>query len=190
MADDRELMRRVAGGDHGAFAELVRRWDGPIAAFLVKAAGNPEPAADLRQEVFVRAYRYAASYDPQYALSTWLFRIARNVLATWHKKRTRQWALEQDPAWTPERRDPPPDVRERLTEAEDRERLDAALARLEVEDRELILLRFERELSYREMAAVMDAPETTVKSRFYAALARLRRLACGAEDAEERKQVP
>ena len=159
-----------------AFDELVGRWDRRVLAFLTKATGDPEAAKDLRQEVFVRVYRYAGTYDPGYAFTTWLFRIVSNVRRTWSAKRGRVQAFERasDDAGLPDAADPAPGPSDCAAQSERADRLRAAIARLPDGDRELVLLRMDVELSYREIGEVLGAPETTVKSRFYAILARLR----------------
>ena len=76
---DREIMAAYTRtGDPGAFEHLVRRWDDRVFGFLAKATGDLEAAKDLRQEVFIRLYRHGASYDPQFAFTTWFFRIFSN----------------------------------------------------------------------------------------------------------------
>src|SRR5690606_40458799 len=73
-------------GVTAAYAELVRRWDRRVLSFLYKACGDYESAKDLRQEVFVRVFRYGAGFRPEYAFTTWLFRIASNTMNTWKRK--------------------------------------------------------------------------------------------------------
>lgn len=171
--DERDLMVRVGRRqDAAAFAELVRRWDQRILAFLTKATGDAEAAKDLRQEVFLRLYRYGASYDPAYAFSTWLYRITRNVLTTWRTKQGKSRAV--DGAVEAERADGAPNPRDCAVGAERNHQLRAAIAKLSVEERELLLWRFEAGLSYRTIGEIQGAPETTVKSRVYALLGRLR----------------
>ena len=170
--DDRELIVRAArDGDAEAFADLVQRWDRRLLAFLTKATGDPDAAKDLRQEVFLRLHRYRTSYDANYAFTTWLFRIVANVLATWHAKNLRRSTSRaplQDAADT----SPSPSDCASHTETVDQVR--AAIGKLSPAERQMLLLRFDLELSYREIAEILGAPETTVKSRLYALLQRLR----------------
>ena len=164
--------------DLKAFELMVHRWDRPVLSFLAKASGNREAAEDLRQEVFLRVYKYAGTYKPGYPFTTWLFRIASNTLATWRAKQARgrafQWP-EDDDAHRPEVADAAPDPRKRASLGEISREVDAAIARLSAPERELVLFRLGMNLSYREIAAILDTPETTIKSRFYGLLGRLRR---------------
>ncbi|MBN1545508.1 MAG: sigma-70 family RNA polymerase sigma factor [Syntrophaceae bacterium] len=179
IAADQDLMSRfVSKQDRSAFEELVRRWDRPILAFLIKACGSPEDAQDMRQEVFLRLYRYGATYNPRSAFSTWLFRIAVNVMKTWKAKKGNLQS-ESEPLdgldSSPVLMDLSPNPRERAGEAELEHQTQSAMARLSIEERQLLFLRLNQELSYRQIAEIEGAPETTIKSRFYTALERLRK---------------
>ncbi len=179
MPIDRDLMLRFGQrGDRTAFEELVRRWDGRVYGFLAKACGDLEAADDLRQEVFLRVWRYGGSYNARFAFSTWLFRIVGNALRTWkvrNARRRRTISIDQEEAAYAEPADPSPDPRERLARSESANAVRSTIARLEVEERELLLLRFDLEMSYREIAEIKEAPESTVKSRLYTLLGRLRK---------------
>jgi RNA polymerase sigma-70 factor (ECF subfamily) len=92
---DKELLARVRrNGDDVAFAVLVRRYDLHVYRFLVRATRDPEAAKDIRQETFIRVYRYAATFDDRYAVSTWIFRIVVNRLHTWRHTQGRVQAVE------------------------------------------------------------------------------------------------
>lgn len=175
---DRDLIRAVgACRDYDALAELVRRWDRPIYDFLAKASGNLESAKDLRQEVFLRVFRHASTYDPRYAFTTWLFRIAVNQLRTWqsHERRPDRATVPLDdvldlPAMAEQY--PPPDRLAMRVEMKERVRL--TMNALEEHEREILLLRFQLDMNYREIGDVLGIPETTAKSRVYSLLLRLR----------------
>ncbi len=80
-ADDRsdaELMSDVAEGDHHAFTELMSRYKTPLFRFILRYVGSPADAEDLLQDVFVSVYSKAATYDPAWKASTWIYRIALN----------------------------------------------------------------------------------------------------------------
>ncbi len=172
---DLDLMNRLARRrDDAAFETLVRRWDARVLAFLTKASGDREAAKDLRQEVFIRLYRYGSTYNPEYSFPTWLFQIASNVLSTWHAKEARGlWRIENEGGGIP-LRDPRPGPRELAALDELNGRIEDAMKEFTLKERQLILLRLDLELSYPEIANIMGAPETTVKSRFYSAVKRLR----------------
>ena len=142
--DDKQLMIRFGRrGDREAFEQLVRRWDRRVLSFLAKAGGDLEAAEDLRQEVFLRLYRHGRRYDPRYGFSTWLFRIAGNVLKSWQTRQTRRERLGGEGlaggALT-NAGAPVPDPRKNAEAAEARACVRTALGRLSMEQRELLLL--------------------------------------------------
>lgn len=169
---DNDLMLRFSRtGDEAAFAALVRRWDGRVLAFLTKAAGDYHAALDLRQEVFIRLYRYGRTYDPAYAFTTWFFRIVSNVLNTWRAKQARLPRPTTGNGPTGGAQENP---RRSAILHEIGGGIEKAVAELSPKERELVLLRLHLELSYREIGEILNEPETTVKSRFYSILGRLR----------------
>ncbi len=172
LVSDAELIRAWQRGDANAFAELVRRWQQPLARFLHHLSGGNEQTADLCQEVFLRVCRSAASYRGGGAFSTWLYRIAINV--------TRDAARRLKVRKTPEvNQDPIPDYRHPVPQhrSEQRELAEAvavALAELPQEQRLVLVLRHYEGVSFEEIARLTATPASTIKSRFSAALRRVR----------------
>jgi len=162
------------GRNIAAYEELVDRWDQRVLAFLVKTTRDYEAAQDLRQEVFLRVFRYGATYKPEYAFTTWFFRIVRNVLSTWRSKESRRLRLitsEEDDTKIVDLR---PTPRDRASTSESAELLREAIDRLAPREREVLLLRFDMGMSYREIAEIQKTPETTIKSRIYKLLGELK----------------
>jgi RNA polymerase sigma-70 factor (ECF subfamily) len=172
---DKALIQAVGTAqDRAAFDALVQRWDRRVFAFLAKAGGDVEAAADMRQEVFLRVWKYAASYNDSYAVSTWLYRIAHNVLHTWRAKRNGSYTFplsdQEDTFEAPGSYRPDHSA---ITSEIDR-RVRAAIDGFDVNDRELLLMRIQSEMPYREIGEVLGIPETTAKSRSYKLMAKLR----------------
>ena len=86
---DANLIKRVAQGESDAATLLIERYQGPLRSFLIKLTRRPHLADDLAQDTFIRMLRYADRYDPQYALKTWLFTIARRLFIN-HMRRAEQ----------------------------------------------------------------------------------------------------
>jgi RNA polymerase sigma-70 factor (ECF subfamily) len=164
---DGELLQRWRRGDESAFADLVRRWQGPLARFLHRLAGA-EQTPDLLQEVFLRVHRAADRYSDNGHFSAWLFQIALNVARDSARRRPGPTSLKDDPISG----EVHAAARLELTEAA------AALARgvasLPDELREVIALRHDAGLTFEEMARRLAIPATTLKSRFARALLQLR----------------
>lgn len=161
--DDQECATRAQRGDGAAFSELVARHQDRIYRFLVRLTRSQDDALELTQETFLNAYQGLAQWRADARFATWLFRIARNLafdLLRRHK-RVEFVALEEDI----EIADPAP-APDAVLETVQRYRiLEAALARLPAEHREILLLREIEEMSYEDIAAVLDLNLGTVKSR-------------------------
>ncbi len=174
-ATDKALVRAVGTtGDRAAFDAIARRWERRVFVFLAKAGGDTEAAADMRQEVFLRVWKYAASFDDTYAFSTWLYKIAHNVLHTWRAKsnghRTLPFNDREDNREAPDSYRP--DESAMTSEIDGRVR--KAIDTFGLDDRELLLMRLQAEMPYREIGEVLGIPETTAKSRAYKLMMQLR----------------
>jgi RNA polymerase sigma-70 factor (ECF subfamily) len=166
---DHELMRLTAEGDSEAFSLLVRRWEGRVAGVLAPLVGRRQDVEDLRQEVFVRVLTASGRYRACSEFSTWLFRIVLN-LARDHARRRRQRpeTLVVEPS---DGSGGPPAAAVR------RELADYVVASLDAmprELREVLVLKHFAELTFAEMAQVLDEPASTLKSRMALAHRRLR----------------
>jgi RNA polymerase sigma-70 factor (ECF subfamily) len=183
---DSELMGRWQRGDAAAFGALVDRWQQPVARFLLRLVGRPDRVPDLCQEVFLRVLRAVPRYRETGRFSTWLFQIALNVARDDGRREKRA------PGPLPDFEDFGR-LRSRLAAAhevcERRETarvVAMAVAELPQPQREVLALRHDQGMSFEEMARVLNAPASTLKSRFAAALHCLRvRLAELGWDGEE-----
>jgi RNA polymerase sigma-70 factor (ECF subfamily) len=164
---DADLMRRWRRGDPAAFAALVDRWQQPVARFLLRLAGRPDRVPDLCQDVFLRVLRAAPRYRESGRFSTWLFQIALNV-ARDAARRGRHDPVPLADAAGDDRTDDACEQRE-LARA-----VACAVAELPPPQREVLALRHDQGMSFEEMARVLGVPASTLKSRFAAALHRLR----------------
>jgi RNA polymerase sigma-70 factor (ECF subfamily) len=171
--DDTVLIGRTLNGDHEAFEILVQRHGPMVFNFLLRFLPDPDDAADLAQEVFLQAWRQLVRFDPQKGrFRNWLLRIASNAAV--NRLRSRRRAVERERTAVTLQDDGgfPPVVR--LEEEESLEQLRDAVRTLPDGERQVVLLACYHELPYREVAAVLDVPVGTVKSRMHSAVARLR----------------
>jgi RNA polymerase sigma-70 factor (ECF subfamily) len=181
--DDTDLFPGWQSGDPAAFTALVRRWQQPIARFLFHFVGNNEQVQDLTQDVFLRAFLAASRYREQGELSAWLYRIALNV-ARDNARRTR-------PSVKPVLDVPGTDLSpgERYEQKETSAMVSRAIYELPEPLRVVLILRHYEHMSYEQIARMLRAPASTLKSRFAAALERLREcLQTLAPDNEESKK--
>jgi RNA polymerase sigma-70 factor (ECF subfamily) len=168
-----ELMRLVQTGDEEAFSELVRRFKEPITAFVLRMLNDHQKALDVAQETFVNLYVHAGSYKPVASFQGWLFRIAHNLAINELRRRKREQTLSIDAPLDPGRPDgprfEPPDVTPNAEESIlGRERMEVVrrcVASLPAKYRSAIVMKDMQGLTFEEIAAILDCPESTVKSR-------------------------
>jgi RNA polymerase sigma-70 factor (ECF subfamily) len=187
---DERLMLRFQAGDVRAFEALVRRHRSPVFSFLVRLTGDRGRAEDLCQEVFLRVVKAAARWEERATFRSWLFTLARNLSVDEARRAAFRRAEPLDAAsGAPDAAAASPGPERGAASALLRPKLEAALAALPHEQREVFLLREHAGLRFAEIAEVTGTPENTVKSRMRYALEGLREklaaLGVGPEDAVE-----
>jgi RNA polymerase sigma-70 factor (ECF subfamily) len=180
-ARERQLIQRSLAGDDGAFRRLVERHQGTVFNIAYRMLGDPEEAKDVAQEAFWRAHRGLHRFDLSRPLAPWLYRIVTNLSLN-HLRRgpPPSFSLDAPPPGKPDAApswqvaDPgsgPPDC---LLQAEVQTQVREAILALPVMDRAVIELRHFQGLSYEEIASVLDASLSSVKSRLFRARRKLR----------------
>jgi RNA polymerase sigma-70 factor (ECF subfamily) len=164
-----ELIRRWRTGEPAAFEAVVHRWHEPLARFLSRLA-PADAVPDLLQEVFLRLHRAGPAYRENGHFSTWLFQIALNVARDAGRRQVRA------PAPLPAEEPAAPGVsaEQRCEQRELGELIAAAVAELPPALREVLALRHDRGMSFEDMSRLLGVPASTLKSRFTAALHKLR----------------
>ena len=179
---DQDLVKRTLRGDRKAFEMIVRKYQQPLLAYVGRMVGQREMALDFTQDVFVKAYASLRSYKPRYKFSTWLFKIASNlVIDHWRKKKILAFSLSEpldpeDAGLTIEVPAIEPSISRTFELTELRRKVEAAMEKLPGPLRELFVWRHVNELSYEEMAEIKDLPLGTVKNRVFQAKEMIRRL--------------
>jgi RNA polymerase sigma-70 factor (ECF subfamily) len=178
--DEREIIEKVRQGDTQAFEVLVERYQTKVYNLALRMCGNEDDAFDLAQDAFIRAWKSLSSFQFESAFSTWLFRLTSNLCLDYLRAKKRRAAVsltmsgeedEQaqldvpDPAMTPE---------EAVLASEDKAILMEAINSLSADYRQIITLRAINDLSYAEIAKVLQIQEGTVKSRLSRARAELK----------------
>ena len=171
---DDALMLAYAAGDTAAFERLYARHRGRLYRFLLRQARDPSLADEIFQDVWQRVIAARQQWQPEAAFSTWLFRIAHNRMNDhWRAQKHRPAA--PDDADERAARVPDPHTPERtLSEFEQRRRLQMALDELPEEQREVLTLRLEQELTLEEIGDITGVGRETVKSRLRYAMDKLR----------------
>ena len=186
MSSDEQLLAAFLVGDADAFGVLVARYRSPIYNLLLRSVRDPQAAADLLQEVFLRVIQRADKFHGGAKFSTWIFTIARN-LSVDHSRRMqhrRHRSLDAPVGSSDGGEGAGPAMVDRVSgtdlggeraidSAEIQRRVAAAVELLPSEQREVFLMRQLHGMPFKDIAAVVGVPENTVKSRMRYALERL-----------------
>lgn len=170
------LVERCRSNDAEAFAQIIDRYQGRLFGFVKRMVADPEDAADLTQEAFIRAYQAIGRFDGRSSVRTWLFRIAHNLCIDRARRNERRLAETRldaafddaeelqvsDERWDPERW---------VIEEELRQVIESAISTMSAKLKSVLLLHDKEDMSYEEISAALEIPVGTVKSRLF--LARL-----------------
>lgn len=165
---DNTLIQQIKDGEAEVFAELVQRYNRPVYNLMFRFCRSHEEAGELTQEVFCRAYEKLADFGGDKFFS-WLYTLAFNYGRDWQRNTRRN--IRKRAAYQQNANVEQPLFPEEIAERnEEISRVNRALTELSHESREILLLRFKRELSIREIAAIFSLSESGVKMRIHRAL--------------------
>lgn len=194
-ARDQETLSALKRGQWAAIEQLVLTYQDRLYSTIYRIVQNPDDAADLVQEAFVRAMQNVGGFEGNSSLYTWLFRIAVNLALTQKRTQQRRGVVSFDDGQ--ELNQQAAGLRYRLnqhTESDpahaaeirlDHQRLVDAMQDLDASDRALLILRDVEECSYEHIAEILEVPLGTVKSRLFRARLALR----NAVDADDFKRA-
>lgn len=182
LLDERELLELCRAGDEDAFEVVVTRHQRAVYGLCYRFVGNHEDAADLAQEVFLRAYRALSTFRGTSSLGTWLHRIAVNVSLNRVSVRTPP-TIQVEACGSVRAAGATP--AEALLEAERASRVRAAIARLPKKQRATLVLRVYHDLPHREIAAILGTSVGAVKANFFHALSNLRKMLGSRDEARD-----
>jgi len=175
-----QLMQAAKSGDEGAFGQLVESVKGRAFAVASGLVGSREDAMDLCQEAFTKTWRARGTYREGAPFLPWFHRILRNTCFSFLRKKGRiqgrslSAAQADDPDWDLADNSEPPSAE--LERSETKKLFWEAVGHLSARDREILILRQFKDLSYREISHALEVPEGTVMSRLFHARRRLREL--------------
>lgn len=162
--DDQELIAQTLAGDSLAYGRLVTKYQRAIYALARRMLRDHDLADEAAQETFVKAYFALQQYDPSYRFYTWLSRIAFNRCCDELKQRRRTIPLGDAPE--PQSGDDP---LESAVRADTRVRVRSRINALPRDQRQIVLLRMDKDLSYEDIGKILKIPMGTVMSRLYRA---------------------
>jgi RNA polymerase sigma-70 factor (ECF subfamily) len=178
LLTDEMLMMETCNGSLPAFELLVQRWDKRMLNYLYRCVGDRAEAEDLRQELFLKLYNNRKSFDGKRNFQPWLYRIAANLVIdkiARKKKPVMEAIHEQNGDSVPvlqETQEKHSRGRAMMNEIADR--IKTALETIPGEERIVLIMRHYENLTFKEIAQVLDTPESTVKTRLYHGLRLLR----------------
>lgn len=176
--DQATLAAALRRGDPDVLDGLIDQYQHRLFRYLLSITGHRQTAEDLFQETWVRVLERGHQYRGQWKFETWLFSIARHLaidLARRRKSDSLDQLMDPEEGRGFEPSDSNPSPYHQLIAGEESERLGHGLAGIAPAFREVLVLRFQEDLSLEEIAAVIRAPLSTTKSRLYRGLEALRR---------------
>jgi RNA polymerase sigma-70 factor (ECF subfamily) len=159
--------------DIAVLEALIEQYQYRLVRYLIYLLGRRGGVDDLVQEIWLRVLEQGSSYDGQSRFEPWLFQIARNIAVDAMRKR-RVFSLDSNNDVRPVAASDEPSPFTLAARTEDAVRLARSLQALEPVYREVLVLRFQEEMSLQEISAIVGAPISTVASRIYRGLATLR----------------
>jgi RNA polymerase sigma-70 factor (ECF subfamily) len=176
--EDVRLMRLVARGDTSAFEEVIERHQALVAGTVARMLGSNSDVDDIAQQVFIRVWKSARRYVPRAKFTTWLLKITRNLVFNELRraKRRAQVPLQSEPGAEEiplkDETNPAPDAS--LLEDELQRAIEEAIMQLPESQRMALVLRRYEQLSYEQIAEVLDLSVPAVKSVLFRARTELR----------------
>ena len=170
---DPDLVELAKANHREAFGELYERYAEKIYSYVYFRTGNHHDAEDLTARVFFRAMAHIESYTERgVPFQAWLYRIAHNLVANWHRDQGRRRVIPLDEFIASSMKSDAPD--RQAEESEEREALMRAIRRLPEERQQLLTLKFVDGLSNVEIGEIMDRTEGAIKSLYHRTLIALR----------------
>ncbi len=174
--NDQELIRLYLNGDEGAFQQLVQRYLHPIYNFVHQSVRDDQQAEDIAQEVFIRAWAHMKKFDITKSFKVWIYTIAKNLVFDFLRKKKSipfSFLEKEDRVFDIVDTDPLPDTL--LRQADVSKKVNAALGKIPVASREVLILYYRDGFNFREIAEIFKTSVNTIKSRHLRALAMLKK---------------
>lgn len=158
---DQELVEKVKGGDLAQYGELMHRYEKKLLFYAQKLVNNPDKAADVVQESFIKAYININQFNPRYPFANWIYRIVHNEAINYIKKYQREISLE-DNDWISLTLRAKTDLEAEMADKEIRQSVRRSLDKLPLKYRSPLILFYLEGMSYREIAQILNIPQATV----------------------------
>ena len=173
--EDKALISAAIAGNQDAFKRLMKKYHGAIAHLVTRMIGNQEEVEDLTQEAFIKAFNSLASFNDEFAFSTWLYKIASNNCIDYMRKRKlRTMSIDRpSPSSDSDQQYEIPDSSnipdQHILKAQQTQAIQKAIDALPDKYRTVIVMRHQEEKSYEEIAVALDLPLGTIKAHIFRA---------------------
>ncbi len=183
LSQDAQLVEKAVNGDQAAFGELVEKYSSFVYRTVFFDIKNREDAEDISQEVFIKAYKALASFRYDSEFTTWLYRICKNTVYDHIRKASRNKAIlfsefssdEDDREYEVPDTSGSYEPEKSYIKKETADMVNAAIATLSDEHRDIIIMRDIEGMSYTQISDALSLEEGTVKSRLSRARAALKK---------------
>lgn len=165
-----QIIASVLSGNTDEYRYLVERYHQGLRYYLQGMLGDAEVADDIAQETFIRAYEKLSQYKPQFAFSTWLYRIGSNMALQYMKKK-KPTSIEDFVEVIP---DDKPSAGEEFDKTSERKRVRQAVMNLSDDYRQVVTLYYWQGMSYEQIADVLERPIGTIRTWLHRAKEDLR----------------
>jgi len=173
--EDRELIQQALQGNQSAYESLLKRYKDLVYSVMYKMVRNPQEAEDLTQEAFMKAFNALASFNEEFAFSTWLMKIAtNNCIDLLRRRKLKTMSIDEPVQYKDEKvqielpdREATPE--KKILTRERAQIINEAIESLPPRYKHVIVLRHKEEKSYEEIADILNLPLGTVKARIFRA---------------------
>lgn len=172
LMTDEKLLQLFKGGDDSAFYELFRRYEKPLINYLLGMTGNLEQAKDVCQETFLKLINKPPRFYFGGSLKSWLFRTAKNRMIDELRRDARKRPLNE----FVDEKDNLPDPLEKLSISEDYAELSQVIEKVDEKYREVVVLYYFSEMTYKEIAQVLGIPLGTALWRMRKAISQMQKI--------------
>ena len=169
--DEQQIIKQILAGDKKAYAHIINEYKNPLYATILRMTRNPQTAQDFVQEAFIKIYEQLPKYDGKGSFESWLYRVAINFCIDEFRKKSYQikQAELQDDQLVNESH---PEVI--FLKKEQSRQLEKLIATLPELERMILLLRYVNELSYTEIADLLNIPLSDVRNKLHRAKKKMR----------------
>lgn len=165
--EDAKLVKEVLGGCVESFEVIVNRYEMTILKFIYSMIKDKEASEDITQEVFITVYNKLDTFDDKYKFSNWILRIAKNKCIDYVRKyrKINEENIDDVKSMAITSKEISPE--QTLEFKETKRAIEEYINRLEHMDREIIMLRYLKEVTFNDISKILEISESTVKRRYY-----------------------